>query len=229
MIISGLLFDSDGVIFDSEEPTVEGFIRFMRDNGHALTRADCAPYIGLGTIELVDRVRELTGFQIDGPSYLVLRDEIYKEVCHETGGPHSLPGLVEFTDWLRAEGIPFAIASGGSHRKIGFNIAQQGAAFADRFPVIVSGQDVPRGKPAPDIFIEAARRIGIPPAECIVIEDSVHGLRAARAAGSMALGMAGSHPAEELAPEAHRVYTDHHGIMADIRSGALGRIKAPAG
>jgi HAD superfamily hydrolase (TIGR01509 family) len=99
-------------------------------------------------------------------------------------------GVVAALDALQAAGVPTCVASSGTHEKIRFTLGLTGLyeRFAGR---IFSVGDVARGKPAPDLFLHAAGRMGVPPAQCAVVEDSRYGVEAARAAGMRAFGYAG--------------------------------------
>ena len=111
----------------------------------------------------------------------------------------AVPGVVAALDALDALSVPSCVASSGSHAKIGRNLRRVGLwdRFAGR---IVSAEDVRHGKPAPDLFLLAAQRMAVAPGQCVVVEDSRFGVRAARAAGMQVLGFSGGlSPAEWLA------------------------------
>jgi HAD superfamily hydrolase (TIGR01509 family) len=113
----------------------------------------------------------------------------------------TLPELVE----KLAARYPLAVASGSMHPVIDEVLAMRN--LRRFFPVVVSVQDVARGKPAPDVFLRAAERLRVPPAQCCVIEDSVAGVEAARAAGMGVIGITNSFPAGRLGRADHVVKT----------------------
>jgi beta-phosphoglucomutase-like phosphatase (HAD superfamily) len=124
----------------------------------------------------------------------------------------AFPGVAAFARSLVAKGVPVAIASGSSPLAIERTLVYAG--LDDLFPVRVSSVDVPEGKPAPVIFLEAARRLGVDPARCLVLEDSVPGVQSAKAAGMACIALS--------APIAQGNIDDGHGtIPSDLeRAGA---------
>ena len=196
MHISGVLFDGDGVVFDSEELSVISFMKNLNTFGIDLTRPECTRFIGCGTEIVLETLERERGLKIDYRQFVDRRDAIYEQVCFESNGPQRTQGIVRLLDWLDAHRVPYAIASSASPAKVRFNLAQTG--LLERFSVVVNGEDVKRGKPAPDIFLEAARRLDVPPQACLVLEDSLNGLRGAIAAGCIAVAIEGTHPDTDL-------------------------------
>lgn len=109
----------------------------------------------------------------------------------------ALPGAVELIRALDKAEIKLAVASSAPRRNIDFILERLGVR--DCFPAIVSGGDVTAGKPDPQVFLQAARRLGVPPADCLVIEDAVAGVAAARRAGMRCLAVTTTNPREKLA------------------------------
>src|SRR5207237_1795193 len=120
--------------------------------------------------------------------------EIYQRVIR--GRLQALPGAHEFVATCRARGLAVAVASGADKIKVYANLGEIGLPPA-MFDAVVDGDDVVRKKPAPDIFLEAARRLGLAPETCLVIEDAVSGVAAARGAGSRCLALTTSFTAGE--------------------------------
>ena len=108
------------------------------------------------------------------------------------------PGAVEFAMTCKDRGLPVAVASGADRIKVLASLEEVGMP-GGLFTAIVDGNDVARKKPAPDIFLEACRRIGLPARECLVVEDAVSGVAAAKAAGARCLGITTSFDATQLA------------------------------
>ena len=116
------------------------------------------------------------------------------------------PGFEELFDEARARGMPRALASSSARRLVEATLARFGVR--ERFDAVVTGDCVARPKPAPDIFLEAARRVGVPPEGCVVLEDSLAGVHAARAAG-MSVVAVPEHPATaEMTALADAVVSD---------------------
>lgn len=220
MAIRGVIFDGDGVVFDSEHITNEGFREVLRNHGVVVTPEETLRYVGIDTLEILRIVEREHGLSIPPEVYIHEREQVYMRLCEERGAPERIAGIGELLSHLREEQVPVCIASGGSRPKIAFNLERTG--LAEEFAITVSAQDVPRGKPAPDIYLEAARRIGVPISECLVIEDTIPGLMGGKAAGAMVAAIEGSHPRGELLAHTPAVYTDHHALLAALRSGEAG-------
>jgi len=161
-----------------------------------MTAEDFRPFIGMGEDRYIGGAAETRGIQLD-----VARDKaqlyvIYQRVIR--GRLQPLPGAREFVAGCRGRGLAVAVASGADKIKVYANLEEVGLPPAT-FDAVVDGNDVVRKKPAPDIFLEAARRLGLPPETCLVIEDAVSGVAAARAAGSRCLALTTSFTAGELA------------------------------
>src|SRR5207237_10458640 len=121
---------------------------------------------------------------------------IYLQLSH--GELHALPGAREFVDACRTRGLAIAVASGADAVKVEANLREVGLS-SNLFAAIIDGTQIVRKKPAPDIFLEACRRLGLRPASCLVIEDAVAGVAAAKAAGTRCLALMTSFDAEQLA------------------------------
>ncbi|MFO1458105.1 MAG: HAD family phosphatase [Verrucomicrobiota bacterium] len=205
---TAVIFDMDGVIVDSEplheRAFLDIFTRIGRANDHGIHFPD---YYGRS-----DQVvwRDFLAAQQPPQSLAELsrmKQERFLELLR-TEQPifPSIPGLVRA---LASRG-PIALASGSNHAVIRavLNLSD----LRRHFTAVVSADDVARGKPAPDIFLRAAECLGIPPTECVVIEDSVAGVAAGRAAGMKVIGITNSVAAENLR-EAHVTVADYSAIQ----------------
>lgn len=201
---AAVIFDADGVLFDSEGLSLRAFRETCREWGIELTGEELDAAVGLTSEQLARDYSRRYNVAIDPPDFVRRKQARYEETCLREGGPAAFPGVVDFLGLLHRQGIPHAIGSSGGHDKIRWNLARSGVPGT--FGAIVSGVDVARSKPAPDTFLEAARRLGAVPAACVVVEDSLNGLRAARAAGCLAIGIASSFPGERLVPESDLVF-----------------------
>lgn len=182
-----VLFDSDGVIVDSEKISLQSFCQTSEEFiGAPLSDEEIESACGLRDADIAVRLHRVYGVKVDVEAYKARKAELYRQQA--TNNPiQAFAGVVELLENLRAERIPYALASSGPRWKIDFNMQQAGLSSA--FEVIVSGEEVPRGKPEPDVFLEAAARLHVPPDRCVVIEDSINGIRAARAAGMACLAV----------------------------------------
>lgn len=178
-----VIFDLDGTLVDSEPAYYESDRAFFALWGIDFNEELSRDTMGRGTIDVL---KLIGGLHPDNPftklpmeERVRLRDGYYLEGA--AGRAAAFPSTTALARELAARRLPLAIASGSSPAVIRASLAFSG--LAPLFPILVSSQDVARGKPSPDIFLEAARRLGLPPTSCLVIEDSPKGVAAARAAG----------------------------------------------
>lgn len=178
----GAIFDMDGLLFDTErlyrESGKEMAARFGQEFNPAFGPALCGTS-GEGSLAVirthypaVDPEKFLAAI-IEGVR-LRLREHVPKK-----------PGVVELLTYLRENGVKIAVASSSIREMILGNLERAG--IAGYFDTVASGQDVERGKPEPDIFLLAARQLGLAPEDCYVFEDGINGIRAALAAGCVAV------------------------------------------
>lgn len=202
-MLAAVLFDWDGVVLDSEAQHKTSWERLAAELGHALPEDHMALTFGKRN----DRIlRDILGWA-DTPEAVhklsERKEALYREaIAREPVAP--LPGVRALLRGLRQAGIPCAVGS-STHRK---NIECVIGALHLRpyFAGIAAGHEVRQGKPAPDIFRRAAEILKVPPQHCVVIEDSVFGLQAARAGGMKGLGVATTHPISHLKPADLRVH-----------------------
>jgi len=176
-----LIFDLDGVLLDSEPLHVEATNRVLQQYGHHLTLEENVPYMGLGEREYWEAL--IQKFDLPGgiaPALAKSKAEYYEELL-KTAPLQPTPGVHKFLQQCRESGLSLAVASSSRHREIDLILKRLG--LRSYFRVVVSSQDVQRGKPDPEIFLKAAKALDTPPDRCIVFEDSMNGIRAARAAG----------------------------------------------
>jgi HAD superfamily hydrolase (TIGR01509 family) len=204
-----VIFDCDGVVVDSERIVQEVFGRFIRSLGVQMSDAEMQErFLGLRLKECLGIVESLTGRSPPAGAlerYIAERDRVLLEQVQAVPGVREV--LAELT-------IPYCIASSGDHAKMRVTLGATGLGplFEGR---IFSATEVPRGKPAPDVFLYAAARMAVVPARSVVVEDSVNGVVAARAAGMTVLGFAALTPAEKLiAAGAAHVFASMHELPA---------------
>ena len=186
----------DGVLVLSEPFIAEAAIRMFREKGFAVREEEFRPFIGMGEDRFIGGVAEARGIPLDRVRDKARTYEIYDEIIR--GGLRPLPGAQEFVRACRARGLAIAVASGADRVKVEANLRELGLP-ASTFDVVIDGTQVLRKKPAPDIFLLAADRLEVRPAECLVIEDAVSGVEAAKAAGTRCLALTTSFTAAELA------------------------------
>lgn len=192
--MSAVIFDMDGVIIDSEPVHFRIEAALFEEFGIAVPREEHESYVGTASHEMFRRIGATHGARWQEAN-LTLDDVValerrrYLRELHEQMVPF-VPGTIQLMINLYQAGHRIAIASSAPHEQIDEVVRQAhiGAIVKCR----VSGDDVARSKPDPEIFLTAAACTGTPPAECWVIEDSAHGVAAARAAGMRCIGFRNS-------------------------------------
>ncbi|MFE4974422.1 HAD family hydrolase [Kitasatospora sp. NPDC056651] len=213
-----VIFDCDGVLVDSEVIAVRVVVRLAADMGWPLTEAEVIEkFVGRSEAACHAMVAERLGEEA-----ATLYDKRFRELHAEAvdAGLTPVAGLPEALDAIT---LPTCVASSGTHEKMRHTLGRTG--LHDRFAGrIFSATEVGRGKPAPDLFLHAARTMGVDPAVCVVVEDSNPGVRAARAAGMRSLGYAGGvTAAERLAGPDTVVFEDMRELPGLIAAGAVRR------
>ena len=177
--IDAVIFDMDGVLVDSEPFGLEAMRRVMARHGVVYTESENEQFLGVTTGEscrILKARHRLAAEERDlAQQYLEHLLALIRE------RPRPMPGVPDVLARLRDAGYRLALASSAEPEVIAANVAS--IALAPFFEAMVSGAEVARGKPAPDVFVETARRLGLVPAACLVVEDSRNGLLAAKAAG----------------------------------------------
>ncbi len=204
-----VLFDMDGVLVDSEPVITEAAIRGLREFGVEAAAADFHAFTGMGEDRFIGGVAELHGVAYHtGMKKRVY--EIYGDIVGERIGRYE--GTLPLLRRLQGAGIPIALASAADLVKVRMNL--RAADIPETlFTALVSGDDVEAKKPAPDIYLAAAQRCGVSPARCVVVEDALSGIAAARAAGARCVAVATSFPRERLlAAGADAVCADIGGV-----------------
>ncbi len=192
-----VIFDNDGVLVDSEPISNTLLAAYLTELGHPTSYEDSLrDYMGAAMHRVHDTVEERTGERLPADFDDVFHGRVFAAFEREL---EPVPGAVEVLEKLAADGIPYCVASSGSHERIRVGHRKTGLDrwFDDQR--IFSSQDVGRGKPAPDLFLHAAERMGVPPQKCLVVEDSPLGVQAAREAGMDVYGFTAMTPAERLA------------------------------
>jgi len=180
MSFKAVLFDFDGVLVDTEWAIYDAWHRTFQAHNHPLPLEIYTRCIGsdFHTWSPKTHLEELTGRSFDWHELDLKRQE---EIVRDLAGEGPMPGAVALLESLIARGIPRAVVSSSSHHWVDGWLDRLGMMHL--FDTVVCRGDAPRIKPAPDLFLEGARRLGFAPEECLVIEDSLNGVKAARAAG----------------------------------------------
>jgi HAD superfamily hydrolase (TIGR01509 family) len=191
--IAAVIFDLDGVIVDSEAVWGEIRRRFTEETGGRWHEGALRDMMGMSSVEWSRYMHDELGVPLPP-------EEISAQVAKRVADLYRerlplLPGAVDTVGSL-AERWPLAVASSANRPLI--DLVVELAGIADAFRVTVSSEEVERGKPAPDVYLEAARRLGVEPGQCVAVEDSTNGLRSAQAAGMAVIAV----PNRDFPPDA---------------------------
>ena len=192
-----VIFDNDGVLVDSEPISNRLLAAYLTELGHPTSYEDSIrDYMGSAMHRIHDLVLERTGRRLPDDFDDVFHTRVFAAFEREL---EPMPGAVEVLEKLAADGVPYCVASSGSHARIRVGHRKTGLDRWFGEGQVFSSEDVGRGKPAPDLFLYAAERMGVAPERCVVVEDSPLGVRAAVAAGMDVYGFTGMTPAAKLA------------------------------
>jgi len=192
--VEAVIFDMDGVLTDSEPLINRAAIDGLREYGIDAEPEDFRPYVGMGEDHYIRGVAQKYGLKYV-PAIKARVYAIYFNLI--SGQLKAFPGVRALLDQLRAHSVRLGLASSADRIKIEANLK---AIDVDPawFEVIIAGDEVGNKKPAPDIYLAAAKKLGVAPRRCCVIEDAVNGVRAAKAAGMRCVAVAQSFSASEL-------------------------------
>ena len=180
MSFSAVLFDFDGVLVDTEWAIYQAWLRTFQAHGHDLPLDIYTHCIGtdFSTWSPKTHLEELSGLAFDWHD-LDNRRQVEIMAALESAGP--MDGVIDLLEKLAAQKVPCAVVSSSSHHWVDGWLGKLG--LTKYFQTIVCRGDAPQIKPAPDLYLEGARRLDLPPASCLVIEDSLNGVNSAIAAG----------------------------------------------
>jgi HAD superfamily hydrolase (TIGR01509 family) len=190
--VAAVIFDLDGVLVDSEAVWDEVRKQFVEENGGRWLDEAQRDMMGMSSVEWSRYVRDRLGVEMDP-------EEISREVADRVADVYReklplLPGAVEAVKSL-AEEWPLGLASSSNRHVI--DLVLELAGIADAFAVTVSSEEVGAGKPAPDVYLETAKRLGKEAPACVAVEDSTNGIRSAHAAGMAVIAV----PNQDFPPE----------------------------
>lgn len=183
--MKAVIFDMDGVLVDSQPYHFKADIDTMAEYGVIKDQKFYESFAGTLTADRMRTLKEMFGLDVPVEEMTIKRENMILDIMgKEDIKPVS--GIPEFLRSIEEKGLTTAVASSSDYKLI--NLILDRLKIAQYFDSVTSGSDVKRGKPSPDVFLLAAERIGIEPSECLVVEDSENGVKAAKAAGMKALG-----------------------------------------
>jgi HAD superfamily hydrolase (TIGR01509 family) len=193
--IRAVIFDMDGVLVDSEPLINAAAITMFKEKGLVVQPTDFLPFVGAGENRYIGGVAEKYQFPLDLPAAKKRTYEIYLDLV-----PSQLEAFPEAHHLVldcRKAGLQVAVASSADKVKVFANLHKIDLP-PEFWDAAVVAEDVARQKPAPDIFLAAAKKLNANPSTCVVVEDAVNGIQAAKAAGMRCVAIASSFPVERL-------------------------------
>jgi len=195
-MIKAVLFDMDGVLVDSEAYIRQAAMNMFAEKGYLVSESDFMPFTGMGENRYLGGVAEKHQIPFELEPDKRRTYEIYAELV--SGKLDPLDGVADFIEKCLERDLKLAVASSADPIKVHINLEEIGLEKA-LFKAIVTGLDIEHKKPAPDIFLLAARLVGVFPESCLVVEDAISGVEAGINAGAKVLALKTSFSAEELA------------------------------
>jgi HAD superfamily hydrolase (TIGR01509 family) len=198
-VTQAVVFDLDGVIVDSEHVWDEVREAYTRETGGSYSETATRDMMGMSSVEWSRYMAD--ALQVPGTPEEINAAIVARMLERYGEAPPLIPGAVEAVRRIAAR-RPVAIASSSNPELI--EVVVRASGLGDVFRIAVSSQEVARGKPAPDVYLEAARRLGVDAAACGAVEDSHNGIRSAKAAGMFVVAVPNPHfpPDEEALAQA---------------------------
>jgi beta-phosphoglucomutase len=193
--VRAVIFDMDGVLVDSEPLINAAAIAMFREKGLVVKPDDFLPFVGAGEDRYIGGVAEHYRFPLDVSTAKKRTYEIYLDLIPSQ--LEAFPGVLELLKACRRNGFLIAVASSADLIKVRANLEKIRLPIQS-WDAVVTGEDVKNKKPAPDIFLSTAGKLSATPAECVVVEDAVNGVQAAKFAGMRCVAVATSFPTAEL-------------------------------
>jgi beta-phosphoglucomutase family hydrolase len=188
-----VLWDLDGVLVDSTRFHYEAYRKLLAECGREIGFDEFRNLIGLRNEAILRRLLgELPPAEVERLAQR--KEELFRELI--AGKVEALPGAAGLVRRLHEGGVPMAIVSSTPRANIELILGSLG--LAEAFAVVVGAEDARRGKPHPEGFLAAAERLGVPPGDCVVLEDAPEGIEGAKAAGMRCIGVATTRPPERL-------------------------------
>lgn len=212
-MIDAVIFDMDGVLIDSEPLHYRTDLTLLGKLGIQIERDYLDRFVGMNNPEMWKTIISEQGITRDVDEILSEQLELKLQLL-EDGDWTALSGAVELVEGLVVKEIPVAVASSSSLPFIEGVLRKTGLdRFIHRY---VSAESVARGKPAPDVFLEAARMLAVSPVQCLVVEDSRNGVLAAKVAGMRVIGYRNPSSGDQDLSRADAVVTDHRDTMREL-------------
>ncbi|BCG59443.1 HAD family hydrolase [Paenibacillus sp. URB8-2] len=225
MRFKAVIFDKDGVIIDTQPIHYRVFCEFCDKFSWNITKSEYESYIGTTSIEMFHRIKKRYSSNIDVSELVDMFQDRYLAIIESLKDERPILGVDILIKQLYSNGIQLAVASSATRRKI--KLVLNMFNLSTYFRSIVSGYEVERSKPSPDIFLRAAKDLNIHPEECIVIEDSTNGIFAAKAAGMRSIGYQNPLGQQDLSMADYTISNFNELIESEFSKGIFGVYQGP--
>ena len=198
-MIKGFLFDLDGVIVDTAVFHFQAWRRLAQKLGGDFTEKQNEQLKGVSRVDSLNKIIEWTGATVSDEEFqslMVEKNEWYLELVQGLGPQDALPGALNFLQTAYDQGIKIALGSASKNAPM----ILEKLGITPLFTAIIDGNNVVNGKPHPEVFLKGAEALGLEPSECVVFEDSIAGVQAAKAGGMSSVGIG---DAETLQADIH--------------------------
>ncbi|MFM1878576.1 MAG: hypothetical protein RLZZ241_1442 [Bacteroidota bacterium] len=199
--MKGIIFDLDGVIVDTAKYHFLAWKKLAEQLGIEFTEADNEHFKGVSRVRCLEILLEMGNLEVSEvqfQAFLTEKNEDYLEYISRMDSSEILPGVKEMLDKLKSCNVPIALGSASKNAR---SILEK-VGLLSYFNAVVDGNDAVRAKPDPQVFLVAAKRIGVPPENCVVFEDAKAGILAANAAGMLSIGIGDA----QILSQANRVF-----------------------
>ncbi len=205
-----VIFDMDGVIIDSEPLYFQIQEELFNDLGFTVSKSEYDTFIGAGMQLMWERLCSKHNIQFTVAELIRMNNEVIYNSFNNSDSLQTIDGFISLLTSIKTKGMKTAVASSTSKKIINVILSKLG--IIDKFDIIVSSEEVLKGKPEPDIFIEAANRLYIASGKCLVIEDSTNGVKAAVKAGMKCIGFSNKNSGDQDLTLANAIVEDFTNI-----------------
>lgn len=222
-MLEAIIFDMDGVLVDSEYTYFQSKSQILSEAGHEVEDSYHFQFMGTTSDYMWEKMKQEFSLPLSVAEYIQQMTAL-RQAMIKRDGIRVIPHVQEFVKGLSQAGLKLAVASSSSLAEIKVNLAEIG--LSEYFSEVVSTEEVEHSKPAPDVYLAAAERIGIMPENCLGIEDTKNGTGAVRNAGMVCVGFANpAFPKQDLA-FADRVVSSFAELDADLLTKIYQKVRA---
>lgn len=195
-MIKAVILDVDGIIIDTEEANAVASIQVFRELYNIEVKAeDFVPFVGTGSVRYLGGVAEKYGIDIDVRKATKRREKNFVKNLNKL---RLFPGVGNLIQTVKQDGMKIAIATSADRSK--FQAAFRGVGLVEeQFDLVVTGDEVKRTKPHPEIYLTTVKKLGLEPSSCLVVEDSITGVEAAKKAGTFSVAVTNTFSKKDLA------------------------------